>query len=97
MRWLCLAVLLAAAPVHAQTQCDARKSVLDQLMENYGEAVIGTGISSAGTLVEFLVSPDGSTWTVISTFPNGMTCIAGSGKDWQPIERKPVEPKGQPS
>ena len=39
-------------------------------------------------LVQLLTSPDGSTWTVIISTPQGLSCLATSGENWTPVERQ---------
>jgi hypothetical protein len=36
------------------------------------------------------VSDDSSTWTIAISYPNGVTCLAIAGENWQPRERETV-------
>ena len=90
MRWLFPMALLAAAPAAAQATCDTRTAILDRLGHVYGESTVGLGVSVSGGVMELLTSADGSSWSIITTMPNGTTCLIAAGQDWQPIQRKPV-------
>lgn len=67
---------------HAQATCDVRKNLLAKLHRGYDETPVASGLASTGNVVELLISA-GGTWTIIITRPNGITCIAAAGQDWQ--------------
>ena len=84
------AFLLTDAPIAAvqgQAYCGVRDTILTQLYLKYQEQPVAIGLTSAGSLIEVLVSEAG-TWTVIKTSPGGITCVVESGMHWQPIERQ---------
>ena len=80
-------VSVSGSPAHAQTNCDARKSLLAKLDTGYDEQPVANGLASTGNLVELLIS-SGGTWTILVTNPNGVTCIAAVGEDWQEMKLK---------
>ena len=80
---LLAAVLAAAGPASAQIPCGLRAAIAAQLKQVYAEEVVGMGLSDAGSLVELFVSPAG-TWTVLLTSPQGISCMIGTGTDWNP-------------
>ena len=85
MRKLFLAVLvplLLSTNVSAQA-CDERKRVLDNLFRSYSEIVVAQGLAANGNMFEVLSSENGETWTVISTSPNGISCLLAAGEDWE--------------
>ena len=41
------------------------------------------GVSKDGGVVEILTSGPGSTFTIIVTTPNGMTCMVAAGDSWE--------------
>ncbi len=86
-----LAILASAAvggnPAHAQANCDMRKSLLAKLHNGYDEEPVASGLASSGNVVELLISA-GGTWTILVTNPNGVTCIAAVGEDWQLVKPK---------
>ena len=46
-----------------------------------------------GGVVEILTSPDGNTWTIIVTTPQGMSCLVAAGEGWRAVEQDLVEPE----
>ena len=85
-----IAALLApltfwAGHATAQPQCGPRDSIRGQLTENYKETPIASGIAANGRLVEVFSTPDGRTWTIVITTPNGISCLAASGESWQTL------------
>ena len=88
-----LAVFLLAAPAVAQPQCDDRAKVLAHLATKYQESSVAIGVTSSGGLVEVLNSPEGKTWTIIVTTPQGMTCLLAAGDGWQELKAEPARPE----
>jgi hypothetical protein len=81
-----LAALAIPWPAFGQSlTCIPRDAVLKNLADNFHEATVGVGLVSSGALLELLMSPDGSTWTVILSAPNGMSCPLAAGRDWQDL------------
>ncbi|MEM7173287.1 MAG: hypothetical protein AAF530_24200 [Pseudomonadota bacterium] len=86
MRGLLLsALLLLAALSRAQAQpaCDERHRVVDQLERAYGESLIATGITGAGSLVEVYAARAGETWSILITRPGRLTCLVSAGEGWR--------------
>jgi hypothetical protein len=76
----------AVAPALAdETACGKRDKLLGTLAQSYQEKPAAIGLSQDGSLVELLTSADGATWTILVTLPNGTSCIATAGQDWQPL------------
>lgn len=67
----------------AAPQCDQRDSVLKVLREKYKEAPVALGVTHNGGLVEILTTEDGSTWSIIVTTPQGMSCLVAAGENWR--------------
>lgn len=78
------------APAQAQTGCDSRASIVDQLRDDYREAPVAYGLEQSGSVVEVLISENGQSWTVLITRPDGITCIAAAGQHWQEVESAPI-------
>jgi hypothetical protein len=86
---------LAAFPYPAwgaPIACSPRPDVLAQLGTKFQEVPVSAGLANNGGLLELLSTPDGKTWTIIITMPNGVSCLVAAGEDWQ--DRVPV---GNPS
>lgn len=77
----------------APMACSPRAAVLDQLSTRFHEAPVAVGLTNNGALLELLTSPEGETWTIIITMPNGATCLMAAGEDWQQLAApEPGEP-----
>ena len=79
-----MAALVAAFswPTSAQMVCTERAALVAHLCRAYAETTIGRGIAGNGGVVELLSSPDGESWTLIITMPNGLSCLLASGENW---------------
>jgi len=94
---LLLSVLVGCAPAWTQQPtppCGPRQSILEQLQRDYAETPVSRGLASNGTVLELLTSPDGSTWTMLITLPNGTSCFGAAGEMWGPADAKPNQGRG---
>ena len=80
---------LQADPASAQQVCGERTKLMTHLGENYAEAPVAMGLTSAGAVVEVLTSSSG-TWTFLVTYPTGQTCMVASGESWEMLTIKPA-------
>ena len=83
-----LGLSLIASPVGSadtptKPSCESREAVLNFLSLKYAEAPIAMGVSKDGGVVEILTSGPGSTFTIIVTMPNGLTCMVAAGDSWE--------------
>ena len=88
----CAAALIPTAAASAEV-CDQRTKVLGQLARKYQEAPVAIGVTDTGGLVEVLATSDGSTWTIIVTTPQGVSCLLATGEGLRflrRVERDPV-------
>ena len=58
----------------------------DKLRAEYGEKIVGHGLSRDGTLLEIYLAPSGS-FTVIKTTPAGLSCVVDFGEGWQTLNQ----------
>jgi hypothetical protein len=58
----------------------------DKLRSEFGEKIVGHGVSSDGTLLEIYRAPSG-TFTVIKTTPAGLSCVVDFGEGWQTLNQ----------
>jgi len=73
---------------HAQSApCDARAKVLSTLEGKYSETPTSLGLASNGAMIEVLTSEKGS-WTILTTMPNGLSCLIAAGKYWENLPKK---------
>ncbi len=87
-------VRLAVAPALAQDAgpCVERSDFLDHLSLRYGEAPVAMGVTASGGVLEVVASETGS-WTIIVTWPSGVSCGLASGESWETfVPRPPEEP-----
>jgi hypothetical protein len=71
------------ATAAADDNCADRQRVLDFLSENYQESPVAAGIANNGGLIEVVTTPDGGTWTILITMPDGTSCMVAAGEDWE--------------
>ena len=90
-------LILATQNAHAQAaQCAPRADVLTALATKYGEARRGIGIAGQNAVMELFVNPSTGTWTIISTSPDGKTCLIASGSNFEATS-DPAPAKGSPT
>ena len=89
------AILLIASPVAAQSDnqiCVSHADWAESLRMGWKERVIGSGMIVGGIIVELFASPNGEIWTILFTYPGGLTCAFASGEGWSTITPSPDEP-----
>ncbi len=98
-RLLLTAALVAAffvpASALAMPQCNTRDSVLRQLADKYGEVPVALGVTHNGGLIEVFAAPNGKTWSIIVTSPQGMSCLVAAGSGWPPIDLAAPDPEAE--
>ena len=81
------AIALPASAYAASVPCSPREDVLSQLQAKFKEEPVAVGLANNGGLLEVLTADDGTTWTIIITMPNGMSCLVAAGEAWQDHQR----------
>ena len=80
------ALFLSASSAIAEQICAPRDRAEIQLKKQFGEMVSGRGLAANGKqMIELFVSEKGS-WTVLTSDPNGRSCVMASGENWQGIK-----------
>ncbi len=82
--------------LHAEPQCAAHQLVADQLARKYGEARRSIGLASDNTVMELYASSQTGTWTMTVTLPSGLTCLVGSGDNFE-TTKDTLPAKGNPA
>ncbi len=83
---IALALLLAVvAQASAQSVCATHARVAKQLESRFAEAPIAIGLASNGGVIELFSTGDGSTWTIVLTLPDGMSCVMATGQGWESL------------
>jgi len=81
-----------ASPVQGQPLCGERGKVLSSLKDKYEEVPVSIGLANNGTVVEVLASDKGS-FTILTTRPDGLTCLVSAGNSWQNVDQHKVDTK----
>ncbi len=78
------AALMIAIATQAQAQfaCAPRDSIIEKL-KMYGETRHGGGLAGSTAIFEIWVSEATGTWTILTTTPDGETCVMAVGDSWQ--------------
>lgn len=97
---LCMVFGMAAtAPPAFAENCAERSTVIERLSGRYAENLTAGGLRSdqqGSTLVEIWSSRESGTFTLLITYPNGMSCVLAAGTDF--FEAFPAKtPLGTPS
>ena len=82
-------LLATTSGAAAKQVCAKRPDMLNVLSKLYSEVPVAMGLSPNG-VVEILSSPEGTSWTMILTTPNGVTCITAGGRYWGNFPRTPL-------
>ncbi len=88
--------LALGTAANAQNNCGPRDQVINRLSANFGEVFSGGGLQNDSAVFEVWISEDESTWTILMTRPDGMSCIMAAGTDWLPALAS-QQVKGVPS
>jgi hypothetical protein len=75
------------APANGQSACVERTEAASNLKKKFSEIPVSMGLSKQGALIEVFASPAG-TWSIIMTFPNGMSCIMAAGEAWEILRQQ---------
>ena len=62
------------------------------LNQKYSEAPSAVGVQANGHLVEVFASNDGTSWTIVVTRPDGVSCIVAVGENWETVPNPVTQP-----
>lgn len=80
-----IASFALAEPAQAEQTspaCGDRADIITQLKNHHHETPTGFGLTGNGAVVELMTSDEGS-WTLLLSFPNGRSCLMGTGEGWE--------------
>lgn len=77
---------LLASAAQAQQVCTMRADLVKMLGDKYKEQPSGQGLVGDRAMLEVYVSDKG-TFTIVSSYPNGVACIIAAGNSWEAMER----------
>ncbi len=90
---LVVLVLLVRAEATAAGLCAKYDAIAADLRRVYDERPLASGISNAGKAYMELWASGSGTWTILVVFPNGLSCVTNSGRDFDlvrsSIKRRP--------
>jgi hypothetical protein len=75
-----------ATQAQAQQVCTMRADLVKMLGDKYKEQPSGQGLVGDRAMLEVYVSDKG-TFTIVSSYPNGVACIIAAGNSWEAMER----------
>ena len=73
-----------ARPV-ATMACGPHAAVVAKLKGSFEEQMVSLGLTANGQVMQIFATETGDTWTLLSTSPQGISCILASGKHWQGV------------
>ena len=75
-------------PAAAAVPCYPRDALVQRLLNYHQEKPVVRGLASNGGLLELFAKEDGSTWTMVMTSPQGLSCVIGVGNILMIIEKE---------
>lgn len=66
----------------AGSNCAPHSEVRQVLSDRFGETRRRVGTNSAGQIIEIFASQHTDSWTLVISFPDGMSCLAASGQNY---------------
>jgi hypothetical protein len=77
--------ILAALLLAQQTPCGPTGQVEKRIADQYGESVVGAGVTPGGIM--FLTNnPNSGTWTIMLRRPDGQTCVLMGGTGYATVD-----------
>lgn len=64
------------------TGMTTRSEIADYLGQTFDEEPVAAGIASNGSVIEVFTSPEGGSWTIILTSPDGSSQVMAVGEAW---------------
>lgn len=71
-----------------------------QLGDKYGEVPVAVGLNATGLVTVLFVNSETRSWTITMTLPDGRTCLASVGANWEEVpedQRSVIQPQGDPT
>ena len=85
--------MITATAASAQTACLSHDNLVEMLDGRYSEKPVAAGLEAGGRLFEVFAAPDGATWTMVITTPEGASCVVAVGEDWQEPRQLAFDPE----
>jgi hypothetical protein len=72
--------------------CHSHADLAAMLNRKYAEAPNAVGVQANGHIVEVFASTDGTSWTIVVTRPDGVSCIVAVGQNWETLPNPITQP-----
>jgi len=82
--FLLVALVTPAAAQQPRPDCFPSQQMYSQLSGAYGETRRHAGLSGQ-IILEVWTNPETGSWTILSTRPDGISCLAAAGEGWADI------------
>ncbi len=83
IRFAILAAVMSLGVIGSAAADGAPRNEIVQLLKTrYAEQPVALGLANNGGVIEVLTSPDGATWTILLTMPDGASFIMITGESW---------------
>lgn len=69
--------------------CGPAPKIAKGLQDKYGESPVSIGLQGNGNLLQVWASEERGTWTIVTTTPQGQSCIVAAGRLWENLPSKP--------
>jgi hypothetical protein len=89
MRSMLLALAVISSPASAGTLCLTTPDLRALLTDRYHEVMQGAGLDGNGLVVEVCTHPDGSSFSIVVTTPDGHSCVLRDGELWMVVKPRP--------
>ncbi len=83
LAFLLTLLLGVQASASAQSVCKTHPEMAEKLKSRNSEAPVAIGLADNAGVVEVFSTGDGSTWTMVLTMPDGMSCVMATGEAWE--------------
>ena len=64
-----------------ESRCEQRTKVINYLAKKYREALVMSAVADPNGLAEILTTDNGTTWSIILSNPNKVSCLISNGKN----------------
>lgn len=88
--------VLSITQAGAMPHCGDRDAVTEALSDRYAERHIASGLQSDTGLLDTWASESEGSWTILTTRPDGQTCVVASVAHWLSRDSVP-EIQGEPA
>jgi hypothetical protein len=69
--------------LQAHPACSSHGDVVKMLDQQFSEVPTAVGLQANGHLLQVFAAKDGSSWTIVTTRPDGTSCLVAVGHDWE--------------